>query len=104
MESDPSTSVPGPDGQSRAGGDPEPQLEITYPCRWEFRVIGVAENALRAAVAGVLAGRDGTVALANRSATGKYCSLMVEVLVHDEDTRLAIQRSLHEHPHVRMVF
>ncbi|MCE9594740.1 MAG: DUF493 domain-containing protein [Planctomycetes bacterium] len=77
--------------------------EITYPCRWSYRVIGADEVRLRAAAEEVLGRTEHTLVLALQSSGGKYRSLELDVLVRDEAHRLAVFDALVKHPDVRFV-
>ena len=77
--------------------------DISYPCVWEYTVIGVGEDGMRQAVAAAVAMCEHTVAPSNTSRTGKYCSLRLEVRVADEAERDRIFRVLADHDEVAMV-
>lgn len=69
-------------------------LDIDYPARWQYVVFGRDESSLRSAIESVLPGRDATVTLSKRSARGTYLSLVVELVVRDEDDRTGVWRAL----------
>lgn len=77
--------------------------EIHYPCTWSYRIIGQDEQRLRAAAVGIVGDADYTLALALESSGGKYRSMQLEVLVRDEEHRLALFAALGKHPDVRFV-
>jgi putative lipoic acid-binding regulatory protein len=79
------------------------ELELEFPHRWTYRLIGTEEALLRAAVAEVVAGRDHTAALVSESRTGRYRTLEVIVLIESHDERRSLGQAFHEHPHVRFV-
>lgn len=79
------------------------KLDLPYPCRWVYKIIGDDDEALRSAAAEVVQAREHSVSLSRRSARRSYCCLNVEVVVHDEQDRVAIYRALREHPAVRLV-
>jgi uncharacterized protein len=76
---------------------------IEYPCQWDYRVIGADAVALQVAVAECLGGCSYSCVPANRSSSGKYCSVAVEAVVPDEKTRDRIYKSLGKHAAVKMV-
>ena len=82
-------------------GDREP--EIRYPTTWGYRIIGEDEQALREAVSDVLGELDHELRIGNRSAKGKYLTLVLELVVTSHEQRRGIFRGLAEHPAVRMV-
>ena len=77
--------------------------EITYPCRWGYRIIGTSRKAIRAAVDEVVVDAEHTLDVSNTSATGKYVSFRLEVLVRDEPHRLGIHQVLSELGCVKIV-
>lgn len=83
--------------------NPEPQLELSYPCTWGYTVISEGESQLRAAVAGVVGDLEHTFEPSNRSSRGRYLSFRLEVVVRTDEERLRIFRELHEHAAVRYV-
>ncbi|MBM3891189.1 MAG: DUF493 domain-containing protein [Verrucomicrobia bacterium] len=76
---------------------------ITYPCRWDYKIIGTDTQRLRAAVAVIVKDIEHTVADSNRSPGGKYCSVALTVLVRDEAHRDQIFMALRAHQDVIMV-
>jgi len=77
--------------------------EITYPCSWTYKVIGLDEASLRLAVAEVVGDCVHTLTAGNESAGGKYVSLALDAQVEDEAQRLEIFKRLAQHPAVRFV-
>lgn len=64
------------------------KVEIVYPVRWSYRLVGRDMQALAACVARIMGERDHTVALSNKSSSGKFVSYACELLVMNEDERL----------------
>ena len=79
------------------------ELELSYPTSWTYKVFGRDEACVRAAIASVVGGLEHTVRLSNRSRTGKYVSIEVEVTVRSNEERLEIFRRLHDHADVLYV-
>lgn len=84
--------------------------DITYPCPWGFKVIGLREEALREAVGTCLAGclgtgeaRPHTLDFSRTSAQGKYVSLVLGLEVRSEQERDALFGALAAHPDIRLV-
>jgi putative lipoic acid-binding regulatory protein len=77
--------------------------EIEYPCRWSYRIIGADEERLRAAASQVVGDAPHSLARGRESSGGKYRSLELDVLLRDEEHRLALFEALGEHPDVRFV-
>lgn len=81
--------------------DDRPQID--YPCKWEYRLIGFNEDLLRGAIEEIMGSAGHLVSFSNRSRSGKFVSLSVELRVEDESTRLALFEQFHSHPDVMMV-
>lgn len=77
--------------------DQDQELEIEYPTRWQYKVIGRSEVVLRAAVEEAVEGASHEVSFSNRSSKGKYLSLLLEVEVQDEAQRKSIWDRLSAH-------
>lgn len=77
--------------------------DINYPCQWGYKIIGTEEAALRSAVTEVVQDVAHSVTPSNRSASGRYICLDVEILVLNEDQRLTIYEGLRRHPAVKIV-
>ncbi len=79
--------------------------EIIYPCRWEFKTIGPDEYAMRLAIQEILAQGALQYSLdrSNTSRTGKYCSMILGLVVSSEEHRNAIFAALSNHPSIVMV-
>ncbi len=76
---------------------------IEYPCPWEYKAIGWDEDSMREAIVEIMADRQHDVSFSRTSRTGRYCSLLLVVVVESEDHRNAIFRALQSHRHIRMV-
>ncbi len=79
-------------------GNAEPEIE--YPCRWQYRLMGAAEAALRGAVERVVGAREHQVQVGNQSRTGKYCSLEVEIEVASRNEQHDLFQRLRAEPGV----
>ena len=79
------------------------RLEIEYPCRWVYKVIGADPHELRQAILEVVDVDDVTLEVSNTSSSGKYVSLNVEVAVQDETQRVGFYEALRQHVAVKMV-
>ena len=77
--------------------------KITYPCTWLYKVIGTDEDALRKAIEITCGKENLLVTKSHTSSGGKYCSLNVETVVEDDDTRLGHYRNLKNHAAVKVV-
>ena len=79
------------------------ELEIEYPCRWGYRIIGTSREAIRAAIDEVVGDAEHSLDLSNTSASGKYVAFRLEVLVRDEGHRLGIYEALGDFGCVKIV-
>jgi hypothetical protein len=77
--------------------------EISYPCIWEYKVIGTDKSRLEAALYAACASSVPTVSVSNVSAKGTYCSLNAVIEVRDEEMRLSIFKFLQNSPDVKVV-
>jgi putative lipoic acid-binding regulatory protein len=77
--------------------------KIKYPCSWVYKVIGPDESALRRCIEALLGNNNVLVANSHTSSGGKYCSLNVEVVVNDDETRLKYYQLLKNHAAVKVV-
>lgn len=74
---------------------------IDYPCEWEYRVIGTDAVEIRSLVASIVGDRRHSLREGNRS--GKFLSLVLELVVETEEQRDGIYRQLSQHAAVRIV-
>jgi putative lipoic acid-binding regulatory protein len=81
----------------------EGKAQISYPCPWEYRVIGFSEDTLRDAIQRTFLENFHTVRLANRSSNGKYLSMVVEIIVDSDEIRNSWFHTLRSQPEVKMV-
>lgn len=79
------------------------KLELTYPCSWCYKVIATEKAALEQAVRDVLLEREHKLTHSNNSKTGKYVSMNLDLLVHNEDDRQFIYDALKQHQNIKMV-
>lgn len=83
--------------------DNETKLELTYPCSWSYKLIGYEKEAMQRAIRDVISEREHNLTHSNTSKTGKYISLNLNLLVHNEDDRNFIYQALKAHQHITMV-
>ena len=81
----------------------EGKPEIVYPCRWQYKAIGLDEDRMRVAIVEIVAELEYTLSLSNTSRTGKYCSMLLAVTVVSEAHRNAIFVALRDHRDITMV-
>lgn len=79
------------------------KLELEYPCSWSYKLIGHEKEVIQQAIRDVISGREHSLTHSNASKSGKYVSLNLELLVHNEDDRNFIYEALKAHQHIKMV-
>jgi putative lipoic acid-binding regulatory protein len=79
------------------------KLELEYPCNWCYKVVGEEREKLETAIREVVLEREHSVSHSNTSRSGKYISLNLELLVHNEEDRQFIYEALKAHQNIRMV-
>ena len=83
--------------------DREDKLELTYPCQWCYKLISSEVDALKQAISDVIDEREHTLTHSNSSKSGKYVSMNLDMLVHNEDDRNFIYEALKAHKNIKMV-
>lgn len=79
------------------------KLKLKYPCEWRYKLIGKEMETIEQAVRDVLSERDHKIDFSNASCTGKYCSMNLDLLVHNEDERQYVYEALKAHVDIKMV-
>uniref|UniRef100_UPI004057210F HP0495 family protein n=1 Tax=Candidatus Electronema sp. TaxID=2698783 RepID=UPI004057210F len=79
------------------------KAQIDYPCVWQYKLIGMDRQAVRAAVAVHLGDAPYSLSDSRRSGAGKYISMNLEVSVDSEDQRLRWHQVLATDPSVKLV-
>ncbi len=76
---------------------------IQYPCSWIYKVIGIDEKELRRAIQTIVGDKEHLISLSHTSSGGKYCSLNIELVVDDDETRQKYYQHLKNHAAVKVV-
>ncbi|QOP46602.1 HP0495 family protein [Sulfurimonas paralvinellae] len=79
------------------------KLELEYPCNWCYKVIASEKETLEKAVKDVIEEREHKLTTSNTSKGGKYVSMNLDLLVHNEDDRQFIYDALKRHQDIKMV-
>ncbi len=79
------------------------KLELEYPCNWQYKVVAYERAGIEIAAIEVIGERSYSLTLSNKSSSGKYISMNLELLVHNEDERTYFYETLKAHPHIKMV-
>jgi len=70
------------------------KVEITYPCTWSYKIIGVDKDALFKAADAALGGVPFEISESNKSANGKYLSFNIRLKVSSDEQRRQIADEL----------
>lgn len=90
--------------QKKIGSTDQTQkVEIEYPCRWVYKVIGEDCTLLKDVIEKACTPLEVTINYSKSSSKGKYHSLNSEVTVPDEETRLRIYEDLKAASAVKIV-
>jgi uncharacterized protein len=81
----------------------EQKLQLKYPCAWIYKVIGVDQNDMKAAVLEIVQDRTCSITHSRSSGTDKYHCLNVEITVESESHRKIIYEALKAHRAIKMV-
>jgi len=81
----------------------EDKLILEYPCSWCYKIIASEKKALEQAIRDVIDEREHKISHSNNSKTGKYISMNLDLLVHNEDDRNFIYDALKRHQDIKMV-
>ncbi|PAF47950.1 DUF493 domain-containing protein [Helicobacter sp. 12S02232-10] len=76
--------------------------EITYPCEWEYRIIGENEDKIKEAVFEIMP-RPYTLETKNKSSKGRFVSFHAKIITNTEEERNEIYTKLSAHPEIKMV-
>ncbi len=79
------------------------KLELTYPCSWSYKLIAGEKEALEQAIRDVILEREHKLTHSKNSKGGKYISMNLDLLVHNEDDRNFIYEALKAHQNIKMV-
>ena len=79
------------------------KVKIDYPCRWIYKIIGVSQDRMRAAVAELMPDGDFIVTASRSSAGERYHCLNVDKPVINEADRLSLYEALRKHPAITIV-
>ena len=83
--------------------DSEKKVVLEYPCNWSYKLIATEVAALKKAISDVIDERSHDLTHSNSSKGGKYISMNLDMLVHNEDDRNFIFEALKKHQSIKMV-
>ncbi|MDE5603361.1 MAG: DUF493 domain-containing protein [Helicobacter sp.] len=76
--------------------------KIEYPCQWHYRIIGNSKEELKEAVLEILQ-KEFIITPAKESKNGKYHSINIEVLVHNQEERDEIFAKLQQDKRIHYI-
>ena len=79
------------------------KLELAYPCSWTYKLIAGEREALEKAIHDVILEREHKLTHSKNSKAGKYVSMNLDLLVHNEDDRNFLYEALKAHQNIKMV-
>lgn len=77
--------------------------EISYPCLWQYKIIGTDRDSIIDAVMELLPTTDHLLANSHTSSGGRYVSMNLELVVQSEEQRLSLYNQLVENPAIKIV-
>lgn len=83
--------------------DSTQKLELTYPCTWCYKVVAYERAGIEIAAMEIFCDRKYSLEPSKASKGGKYISMNLELLVHNEDERTYFFETLKAHEHIKMV-
>lgn len=80
-----------------------PELQLDYPCQWEYKLVLSTEHNVTTLVQEILEERIHEVRKSQNSTKGNYVSYTLSVLVHNADDRKMLFHLLKSHQHIKFV-
>lgn len=69
-------------------------LELTFPCEWQYRVVGKNQEQIEAAVKNIFGEKFYKTSLSKSSSSGKFVSINIDTLIESHDERVALHETL----------
>ncbi len=79
------------------------KADITYPCKWVYRVIGTDEQVMKNTASSIIQDKEYELKQSNQSSSGKYISLVLTIVVDSEEERVSIFNGLKSSNEIKMV-
>jgi len=83
--------------------DSEQKVVIEYPSSWTYKLIGHEKEAIKKAIHDVILEREHTLNHSNKSKTGKYVSMNLDIVITSDEERNFIFEALKAHNNIKMV-
>ena len=79
------------------------KLELDYPCSWKYKIVILETVNIKYISKDIFGEREHKIKESNVSKKGKFKSYSIELIVHNEDDRKELYKSLGEHEKIKMV-
>ncbi len=82
------------------------KLDIKYPCKWTYKIIGDEYGLIVDAINDILSKNDNQnykTDISKKSKSAKYISVNLDIEVDDEATRVKYYKKLSEHKDIKIV-
>ena len=83
--------------------DSQQKVQLDYPTTWTYKLISLDKELIKKVVHEVIEAREHKLSHSNASKTGKFVSMNLDLLVHNEDDRNFIFQALKAHQDIKMV-
>lgn len=83
--------------------DSKKKLQLEYPTTWTYKLISLDKDLIQRVVHEVIEAREHKLTHSNASKTGKFVSMNLDLLVHNEEDRNFIFQALKDHQDIKMV-
>lgn len=83
--------------------DNSPELELEYPCTWQYKTILEAHHDITGIVKDILDEREHQIKKSQKSKKGTYASYTISVLVHSTDDRKMLFEYFKQHKSIKFV-
>ena len=81
----------------------EKKLKLQYPCAWHYKIIGMDQNDMQAAVEEIVRDRTCKISVSRQSENARYISLNIELIVESESHRTAVYEAFKTHSAIKVV-
>ncbi|OBV29716.1 hypothetical protein BKN38_06390 [Helicobacter sp. CLO-3] len=80
----------------------EGKPDITYPCQWEYRIVGEKQHRIEEIVGDIMQ-KPYYLEVKNHSSGGRFVSMHLSTMVDSEEERNEIFSKLANHKEIKMV-
>lgn len=77
--------------------------EISYPCSWQYKIIGTDRESIIDTVMDILPDTDHLLINSHTSSGGRYVSMNLELVVQSEEQRLSLYNQLVKNTAIKIV-